>query len=41
MSKKKIKDKCSQKYTLKDILPDKPIKQKEIDWGKAKGKEVW
>ncbi len=29
------------KYTLADILPSTPVKQKEIDWGKPVGKEIW
>lgn len=30
-----------KKYKLKDLLPSKPIRSKEMDWGKASGQEIW
>lgn len=30
-----------KKYNLKDILPPKPVRSKEIDWGNASGLEIW
>ena len=29
------------KYRLRDVLPKKPSKTGEVEWGKPAGKEVW